>query len=288
MQRNASCTFVLKWALAAFGLSAQAAGAAQEVPLEGHSAEESKMDIDARIAGLPGGPLKDAVVLGRNIALDTPRYAAGHVPGGAMSCTNCHRGGGTRPGASPWYGITGVTPAYSRRSASVESLAQRINVCFRRSENGTALPFDSPEMNGLLAYMTFVSKGIPIGEFGPGRGMGTIERAGLRTPDGGRGKNIYVQKCVACHGANGEGMKSGSKYSVPPLWGDASFNIGASMAQIGTAAAFIKHNMPLGNASLTDQEALDVAAYVTHQPRPDFAAKANDWPKGGKPADARY
>ena len=30
------------------------------------------------------------------------------------------------------------------------------------------------------------------------------------------------------------------------------------------------------------------AAFVTHQPRPDFPGKENDWPKGGKPVDARY
>ena len=58
---------------------------------------------------------------------------------------------------------------------------------------------------------------------------------------------------------------------------------------IGPAAAFIKYNMPLGKGgTLTDQEAVDVAAYVTQQPRPDFAQKAADWPKGGKPSDARY
>jgi len=26
---------------------------------------------------------------------------------------------------------------------------------------------------------------------------------------------------------------------------------------------------------------------VTHQPRPPFAPAKNDWPKGGKPKDAR-
>lgn len=30
------------------------------------------------------------------------------------------------------------------------------------------------------------------------------------------------------------------------------------------------------------------AAFVTHQLRPDFPGKENDWPKGGKPVDARY
>ncbi len=58
---------------------------------------------------------------------------------------------------------------------------------------------------------------------------------------------------------------------------------------MSNAAAFIKSNMPLGRGgSLSDQDAYDIAAYFTRQPRPDFADKAKDWPKGGKPADARY
>ena len=77
-------------------------------------------------------------------------------------------------------------------------------------------------------------------------------------------------------------------YLLPPLWGKDSFNDGAGMARTYTAAAFVKHNMPLGQGgTLTDQEALDVAEYFTHQPRPVFSGKAKDWPKGDKPKDAR-
>ena len=75
----------------------------------------------------------------------------------------------------------------------------------------------------------------------------------------------------------------------PPLWGPKSFNIGAGMARLNTAAAFVRANMPLGQGGLlSEQEAFDVAAFFTRQPRPDFAGKLQDWPKGGKPDDARY
>jgi thiosulfate dehydrogenase len=61
------------------------------------------------------------------------------------------------------------------------------------------------------------------------------------------------------------------------------------MARLSTAAAFVKHNMPLGQGeTLSDQEAYDVALYFTAQPRPDFAGKDKDWPEGGKPDDAPY
>jgi thiosulfate dehydrogenase len=75
----------------------------------------------------------------------------------------------------------------------------------------------------------------------------------------------------------------------PPLWGPDSFNDGAGMARIGNAAAFVETNMPKGaENTLTEAEALDIAAYFTKQPRPDYAGKAHDWPNGGKPADAPY
>lgn len=243
-------------------------------------------ETDDAIAKLPAGPERSAIELGRQIALDTPRYAPGHV-GGGMSCAHCHIDGGTRANASPWYGVTGMLPAYSPRSATLITLEDRINDCFKRSENGVPLDPDSAEMKALLAYMSFLSRGIPSGQFGPGRGMPHFSSA--HTPDANRGHAIYQSKCVACHGGDGSGAHDGVTYTIPPLWGDASYNIGASMARIGPAAAFIKGNMPLGQGgTLTDEEALDVAAYVTAQPRPDYAAKAADWPKGGKPADARY
>ncbi|HWI16022.1 MAG TPA: c-type cytochrome, partial [Burkholderiales bacterium] len=111
------------------------------------------------------------------------------------------------------------------------------------------------------------------------------------------GKEVYAAQCAVCHGRDGEGLvRTGGGYVYPPLWGDKSFNIGAGMARTYTAAAFVKRNMPigfqkkfpLGQGGLSDQEAVDVAEYFSHQPRPDFAAKAKDWPKDKKPADARY
>jgi len=95
--------------------------------------------------------------------------------------------------------------------------------------------------------------------------------------------------CADCHGVDGQGVKGdANKYAFPPLWGAQSFNVGAGMARLSVAAAFVQAKMPLANAgTLTDQEAYDVAAYFTTQLRPDFAGRKNDWPKGGRPADAR-
>jgi len=39
---------------------------------------------------------------------------------------------------------------------------------------------------------------------------------------------------------------------------------------------------------VSNADAVDVAAYFTRKPRPDFAAKSRDWPKGDKPSDVPY
>lgn len=61
-------------------------------------------------------------------------------------------------------------------------------------------------------------------------------------------------------------------YSIPPLWGDDSFNMAAGMAKLAYAAAYIRANMPFGidyrEPVLTVQQAWDVAAYMISKPRP--------------------
>ena len=116
-------------------------------------------------------------------------------------------------------------------------------------------------------------------------------------PDPVRGKQIYADQCAACHGLSGEGMQDQSgDYIFPPLWGDRSFNLGAGTARTYKAAAFVKYNMPFAvnhnkpagqGGVLSDQDAIDVSEFFTHQPRPDFPGRANDWPNGPKPKDAR-
>ena len=64
---------------------------------------------------------------------------------------------------------------------------------------------------------------------------------------------------------------------MPPLWGPQSFNDGAGMSRPGVAAAFIRTKMPLGRGgSLDDQDAWDLAAFVTSMPRPAYAGSAKD------------
>jgi thiosulfate dehydrogenase len=129
-----------------------------------------------------------------------------------------------------------------------------------------ALVVDSKEMNAILMYIQWLSSGVPVGEEVVGRGMGKVDSA--LKPDPAHGKQVYAQKCANCHRANGHGTRNpAGGYIFPPVWGDASFNIGAGLARTYTAAAVIKHNMPLGqDGSLSDQDAIDVAEFVTRRP----------------------
>jgi thiosulfate dehydrogenase len=243
----------------------------------------------AHAADIPPGPMGDSIRLGEKLVKETQVYAKKYV-GNGLNCTSCHLNGGTTPYASPWVGIWGMFPEWRSRDAKVSALQERINDCFERSMNGKPLPADGEEMHAILSYMWWLSKDVPTGKEVQGRGFKRIALPAPAAVDTARGKQLYAEKCGACHGADGQGMSGpNGAYLFPALWGPKSFNIGAGMARLGNAAAFIKVNMPLGAGNtLSDKDAIDIAAYFTRQPRPDFAGKARDWPKGGKPADARY
>ena len=236
---------------------------------------------------LPDGPLGEAIRYGERILTQT-RVAAKEYVGNALSCTSCHLDKGRRAYSAPWVGIWGVFPEYRSRNAKVNLLEDRVNDCFERSMNGKALPRDGGEMRAILAYMWWLSRDVPTGVDFPGRGFLKVKPD--RAPDERNGQRIHASTCAACHGADGQGLLGpNGDYVFPPLWGPQSFNIGAGMARLNTAAAFVKANMPYGQGNtLSDQEAYDVAAYFTRQPRPDFPGKDKDWPKGDKPPDARY
>lgn len=236
---------------------------------------------------IPPGAAGDAIRLGRELAAHTFERLPTHV-GSDLHCTSCHLAGGTTPDAGPWVGVTSCYPEFRARAAREVTIEERIDECFERSLNGSPLPRSSPEMKGLVAYMTWLSAGVPRGAEVVGRGFKRLERTPNVDPDSG--KHSYAARCATCHGMDGSGRRNpDASYAVPPLWGPRSFNIGAGMARLDTAAAFVHQNMPLGQPEKpTSCESYDIAAYFIEQARPEFAGKSADWPRGGKPPDARY
>ncbi|MEP6574355.1 MAG: c-type cytochrome, partial [Gemmatimonadota bacterium] len=224
--------------------------------------------------------------LGRSIRRGLALLSATHdsLPRNApasLACVSCHPDGGRRANAMPWVGVYGRYPQYRSRSGSVGLLEDRINDCFERSMNGRALKAGQRDMRDIVTYMAYLSKGTPIGGTVPGQGLPKLS---VTTGDTTSGGKIFVASCAKCHGDRGQGTPL-----APPLWGPASFNIGAGMGRVRTAAAFIRYNMPFDQpGTLSDQQAFDVARYITSRPRPDLAGKENDWPNGDPPPDVAY
>jgi thiosulfate dehydrogenase len=236
---------------------------------------------------IPSGPVGEAIRYGKKVLTETRTYAKAYV-GTGLNCSSCHLDAGRKAYASPWAGLWGVFPEYRSRSGKINALQERVNDCFERSMNGKPLPYDSDEMRGILAYIWWLSKDVPTAATVRGRAFARVRID--RPPDSNHGKVVYEMKCAPCHGVDGQGREGpNGEYLFPPLWGPRSFNIGAGMARLSIAAGFVKTNMPVGQANtLSTRDAIDVAAYFTRQPRPDFAGKSLDWPKGDKPADAPY
>ena len=212
---------------------------------------------------IPQGPLGDSIRLGRLIFTQTPQYARAYV-GGQQSCSDCHLAAGTAPFAAPVVGLPGLFPMFDERANRVITLAERIQECFLRSENGRPLPYDGAEMTALLAYMRWLSQGQPAGEAFPGRGLVQLPEL---APNIQHGEQVYMRECSGCHGKNGAGMPP----AVPPVWGPRAYNDGAGMNGVANMAAFVQHNMPADKpASLSAQESYDVAAFIHSKPHPAF------------------
>jgi thiosulfate dehydrogenase len=217
---------------------------------------------------------------GRAILLAT-RDSLPHNVGNSLRCASCHLDNGLRPNAMPWVGSYARFPQYRARSGKVDLIEDRINDCFKRSMNGRALAPSGRDMRDVVAYLAFLSSGIPVGAQMEGQGLARLKPL---NGDLNRGVALFASTCARCHGGGGQGTPL-----APPLWGARSYNVGAGMANIITAASFIHAVMPLDRAQkLTEQQAFDVATYINTRPRPDFPAKTRDWPKGGKPAGADY
>lgn len=234
---------------------------------------------------------------GENIIRNTFDYfyeADGQKIGNHLACSNCHLNGGTKAFAAPYVGLHQVFPTYIGREDKIESLEERINGCFERSMNGKAIAENSKEMRAIVTYIKQISSGTVSNKRLDGQGFVKIEIPD-RAADLKKGAIVYANNCSSCHGENGNGQrKENSKgYLYPPLWGDDSYNDGAGMSRVLTAARFIKGNMPLGATHdapvLTDEEAFDVAAYINSFDRPQKADKHKDYPNlAKKPKDCAY
>lgn len=212
--------------------------------------------------------IREQVLQGYSIILETRK----HLPefaGDKISCTNCHfAGGNTLGGVNNGCSLVGVTKKYPRLlpDGTVLSLAGRINFCFTNSLNGKALPLDSPPMHAMITYLEWISSPVEKMEKMPWLSLRPIQSKHVANPT--RGEKLYQTYCFECHGTKGEGQERVDDLSYPPIWGPDSFNNEAGMNELPILSSFIYQNMPYMDPFLTEEEALDIAAFVIKQERP--------------------
>ena len=256
------------------------------------------------VGALPNDAFGTQVRQGRDLITATYAHIGPEVPdqakrlaGNNLACSNCHLEAGTKKFGLPIFGLFELFPQYSARLGAEITIEDRVNSCMVRSMNGRELATDSSEMQAIVAYIKFLSSGVAQGQILPGLGAGAMPEL-KRAADPVRGKAIYANSCLACHNTDGSGIRRSLPttdlgYMMPPLWGPDSFNDGAGMARLITAANFLHFNMPHGadylNPQLSVEQAWDVAAYVISQPRPKKAGLDKDFPELlQKPIDTPY
>jgi len=228
-------------------------------------------------------------ILGPDVSDPKMRYTNSR-----LACASCHIGAGVEPGNLSL--ATAITryPRISPRSGANETIQERINGCMVRSMNGRALPDDSPEMVAMVAYLGFLARQDAATSATQRK---VHESPPFKTPKRAAnleaGQHVFEQRCAACHGQDGAGLPASPDlvhgYVFPPLWGPNSFNDGAGLHRVLTAAKFIKAKMPLGKSDLDDDDAFDVAAFINSKPRPEMANLDRDYPdRTKKPIDTGY
>lgn len=243
---------------------------------------------------LSASPLGRQIQRGYRLFVDTPREAPQLVHS-QMSCGNCHLNSGQREKALPVVGVAAMFPEFNRRAGRLITLNDRVIDCLIRSENAVndanheAPSPTSDEVLALSAYITWISRGQPLGQTPAWRGQNTIPDA-HQIPIGqlnrAHGEALFADRCASCHGADGQGVQIGDK-RAGPLWGPGSWNDGAGASRIYTLAGIIRYSMPyLDPGSLSDRESQEIAAYIASRPRPSYPFKSRDYPGSPIPVDA--
>jgi thiosulfate dehydrogenase len=235
---------------------------------------------------IPKNDSGEMIHYGRFLIANTSSYlgpygSLRHTTNG-MNCQNCHLDAGTKPFGNNYSAVASTYPKFRARSGSIETIEKRVNDCIERSLNGKALDTTSREMKAIVSYMRWLGKNVKKGEVPKGSGL--VELSFLNRPaDPEKGKTIFENKCVSCHGNDGQGKlyEDNKSYQYPPLWGPHSYNTGAGLFRLSRFAGYVKANMPFltssANPPLTDEEAWDVAAFVNSMDRP-VKDLSKDWP----------
>ncbi|WP_162558655.1 c-type cytochrome [Robertkochia solimangrovi] len=248
------------------------------------------LNIYRDIAMLDSTAENEMILYGYDLFQKTPAYIGKrsrdtlmHFAGNTLSCGNCHLFAGTKPYAAPMIGVLDRYPQYRGREDQIGTIEDRINGCMERSMNGRLMEKGSREMLAFVAYFRWLDKYKIDGEPPEGTGYLNVQLP-ERAVDTVKGKELFDRHCSVCHQPDGSGVvkKDSTGFLYPPLWGVDTYNNGAGMTRVITAAEFIKANMPFGTSYnapyLTDEECYDVAGYINVQLRPVKTNLEADFP----------
>lgn len=229
-------------------------------------------------------------LIGPDVANKNMRFSGNH-----LSCSNCHLSGiselpGSKPFGIPFINVMNDYPNFRKRSMRIGSIEDRINGCMVRSMgNGKPLPKNSREMQGILAYFSWLAEGTKPDMAMEGTKIPNIKLPKRRS-NVQKGKELFAENCISCHGEKGLGTRNsparmretGKYYKFPAIAGSDSFNDGAGMSRIIKATRFIYGNMPFGadadNPILSVEQAYDIAGYLLSLPRAHREGRENDFP----------
>jgi len=261
--------------------------------LMGNAGQQSAMVPDS-------GPAPTAEY-GERLLRHTTNYLGAGQPdpakrysGNGLDCASCHLDTGKQLGTLSLMETAPRYPRFSGRDGGERDLRDRINGCMQRSMAGRLMPRDSVEMIAMESYILSLAR---QSDAMPNSKMLSVDPPDFKEPDRradlAAGELVYQEKCQICHGENGAGLRESldpvDGYLFPPLWGPESYNNGAGMNRVLTAARFIKARMPLGQPDLSDDEAYDVSAYINSKPRPVKEGLEADFPElFRKPVDSPY
>jgi high-affinity iron transporter len=195
-----------------------------------------------------------AAVLGRDAELTLPAKAADVAEGSKLfqsACASCHGPTGLGDGAA---GVK-LSPRPPAIGNPVVMQASSPAMMFRKISvgvTGTAMPAFASQLTNdqrwnIVAY------------------LGSLQHPAQRVAEG---EGLYVQGCVACHGATGldDGAAAKSLTRLPPEVGSFAWQAERSDSQLVAAVRDGKIGTPMPPSQLTAGQVQSVVAYVRSLP----------------------
>jgi thiosulfate dehydrogenase len=247
-----------------------------------------------RLADMLASPNAEQLVRGMRLHLETRTLLPNNV-GNSLNCTSCHLNVGTVADGSPFVGVSAFFPSYAptRRASHHHGGPHQRLLLALDERQGAAGRFGGYESHGRLLRLD-EERNQAAGQGRRARGrhhkqgdptergkwQRGLREAMRRMPRQGRRRLERCRRARRLPAAVGRQLVQHRRRHGADLY--------SGCLRQAQHANRLPGEVPAGARRLSDQEAVDVAEYFSHQLRPDFPPKVNDWPKDKKPADARY